>query len=51
METKNKVKIKTKASVVKRLIKKNIKVNEKIKFDDEGNVIGQLEFYLLLMKI
>lgn len=33
------MKIKTKASIVKRLKKKNIKVNEKITFDDEGNVI------------
>ena len=33
-----KIKIKTKASIVKQLKKKNIKVNEKVEFDDDGNV-------------
>lgn len=33
-----KIKIKSRASIVKQLNKKNIKVNEKIIFDDEGNV-------------
>ena len=36
-----KIKIKTKASIVKQLKKKNIKVNEKVEFDDDGNV-GQI---------
>ena len=31
-------KVKTKASVVRHLNKKNLKINEKIKFDDEGKV-------------
>lgn len=31
-------KIKTKASIVKKLKKKNIKINEKVLFDEEGNV-------------
>ena len=33
-----KIKIKTKASIVKQIKKKGIKVNEKVKFDDDGNV-------------
>lgn len=37
--SKNKIKVKTKASIVKQLKKKKIKVNEKVVFDDEGNVI------------
>lgn len=31
-------KVKTKASMVKKLRKKNIKINEKVTFDEEGNV-------------
>ena len=34
-----KIKIKTKASIVKQIRKKNLKVNEKVQFDDDGNVI------------
>ena len=34
-----KIKIKSKAAVVKAIKKKNLKVNEKVQFDDEGNVI------------
>lgn len=37
-ETKKKIKVKTKASIVKKLKKKNIKINEKVLFDEEGNV-------------
>ncbi len=33
-----KIKIKTKASIVKQIRKKNIKVNEKVTFDEDGNV-------------
>jgi hypothetical protein len=33
-----KIKIKTKASIVKQIRKKNIKVNEKVLFDDDDNV-------------
>jgi ATP-dependent RNA helicase DDX10/DBP4 len=35
---KNKIKLKSKASVVKQIKKKKFQVNEKIQFDDEGNV-------------
>jgi hypothetical protein len=41
-----KPKIKTKASVVKKLKKKNLKVNDKIQFDDEGNVSLVLIFFI-----
>lgn len=38
VDPRRKVKVKTKASVVKKLKKKNIKINEKVLFDEEGNV-------------
>lgn len=38
IDPRRKVKVKTKASVVKKLKKKNIKINEKVLFDEEGNV-------------
>ena len=40
-----KIKVKTKASLVKQIKKKKIKVNEKIEFDDEGNVINHFNFF------
>ena len=36
---KKKIKVKTKASIVKLIKKKNIKVNDKIQFDEEDNII------------
>lgn len=42
-----KIKVKTKASLVKQIKKKKIKVNEKIEFDDEGNVINHFNFFCL----
>lgn len=42
-----KIKVKTKASLVKQIKKKKIKVNEKIEFDDEGNVINHFNFFFL----
>ncbi len=38
-----KIKIKTKASLVKQIKKKKLKVNVKIEFDEEGNVINHLK--------
>ena len=35
---KNKIKLKSKASIVKQIKKKKIQVNEKIQFDEDGNV-------------
>ena len=38
--------MKTKASIVKQIKKKKLQVNEKIKFDDEGNVIAYFIFQI-----
>lgn len=45
-----KVKIKTKASIVKQIRKKNIKVNEKVQFDDDGNVTKKSKLLLSFYK-
>lgn len=44
-----KIKVKTKASIVKKLKKKNIKINEKVLFDEEGNVRAPLLFNKLII--
>lgn len=46
-ETKKKIKVKTKASIVKKLKKKNIKINEKVLFDEEGNVSAYILIFFV----
>ena len=43
-----KIKVKTKASLVKQIKKKKLKVNEKIEFDEEGNVINHFKLFAFL---
>ena len=47
LNQKNKIKFKTKASVVRQINKKKFQVNEKIKFDDDGNVNTCSTFFLV----
>ncbi len=46
-----KIKIKTKASIVKQIRKKNIKVNEKILFDEDDNVCFPSNPFYCLSKL